>query len=85
MKKSTNTCLFKDPKYKYMDNHANSQNGKHKHNKFWVFGVLNTPKLWYPNIFVPQFFLAQIFSDPPKKFKHKIFSARKKGYDPKTF
>ena len=54
-KKSTNTCPFKDPKYKYNDKYANSQNDKHKYDNFWVFGVWNTPKLWYPNIFVSNY------------------------------
>ena len=54
-KKTTNTSLFKDPKYKYNDKYANSQNGKHKYDNFWVFGVWNTPKLWCPNIFVPNY------------------------------
>ena len=54
-KKTTNTFLFKDPKYKYNDKYANSQNDKHKYDNFMVFGVWNPPKLWYPNIFVPNY------------------------------
>ena len=54
-KKTTNACLFKDPKYKYNDKYANSQNDKHKYDNFMVFGVWNPPKLWYPNIFVPNY------------------------------
>ena len=54
-KKSTNTCLFKDPKYKYNNKYANSKNDKHKYDNFCVFGVWNNPKFWYPKIFVPNY------------------------------
>ena len=31
--------IFKDLKYKYKDKYTNTQNGKHKYDIFWIFGV----------------------------------------------